>query len=176
MIDLSREMVGLLEDEAPWMLYLRRSSYFPCRLCTGKRLGPSVSCPECLGTGYVYRFERWRVYATNASDIVSHPNLTRTKDYGSLYIPADVFYMPPQMHPQIGDFIYEASFVGDRPVRLHMAWKLSHVFAFKADHGQLQYYYGAGRSISVGFNWHVLAARKTQGILTFDIGGKDLVG
>ncbi len=169
-IDLRKEIDDILKDYGYYVLLQRTSRKIHCSCFKEKYQEPDSHCPICYGSGWVNRIEKHKTYSQNQSLVVSKPGLNTMGPLGYIYTPANVYHFKHDVHPQIGDLIYEVGWNKDRPVNLHRCFKLSHSEAKRGDNGRIEFYFAASKAEAIDFKFkewtiHSIGSKKNYEIV-----------
>lgn len=116
-IDLRKEMSELMEDNYYWVLVQRVSHKVRCKCYNEKFLEGTSKCPICLGTGYIFKFDKVKTF--NQSISIMLEKLNYNTNIGSVLNNAKTFFFEETVKLNVGDYIWEVAWERDTPVKLN---------------------------------------------------------
>lgn len=141
MMDLRKEFQQLLDGFGQSFLLFVQSRSMRCETWDGKE--HDAHCMYCGGSGWAIRKLKRRAIPQNASDVISHSQLTKPTSVGDLWSPAYVFYFEPNIPLKPGDTILEVGWRQSIPWGLKRVFEIKHVDVMR-DHQELPAYLYAG--------------------------------
>jgi hypothetical protein len=139
-IDFRKEFDEMMGDFGHAVLLHRSGRKIRCRCWSEKYQEADSDCMLCGATGWVSRVERHDVRRDPAVQIVSQPNLNKQTKIGKMWVDAQNFWMKHNVHPQVGDYIYEVGWKGSKPTHLVQAYVINDVRSLRGDHGRIEYW------------------------------------
>lgn len=143
MIDLRKHFDEFLRDYGHYVLLQRTSRKIRCRCWDERHKEASPDCRICLGKGWISRIERHRTRYDTAIQVVSRPNLNQLTPVGRNWVDARAFYFAHDVHPKVGDMIFEVGwhpYNPHKPTHLIRAYVINDVYPFRGDRGRIEYY------------------------------------
>lgn len=181
-MDLRKEFDKILAEYGFPVILQRTSRKIHCRWVdpvTGKPCWDeraqegNPKCPICLGSGWVTRVERHMVRRDNASQIVTLPGSTMIAEPGRLWTPANNFYFRHDVHPQVGDLIFEVGWNRNRPVSLIAVHLIQHSEPNRGDRGRIEFYQAATRLVTLDKQYREGIIRSFGAVPTYTLVGGD---
>lgn len=139
-MDLRREFHKILENYGHDILLQRSSRYIRCSCWNCKYQEPLSSCPKCMGSGRVVRIERHRVRTETATNIITLPGRKQQTPIGQVSQQTRAFFMMHDVHPKVGDVIYEVGWDKDRPTNVLHAFEISYADEKRGKNGRIEFY------------------------------------
>jgi len=127
MVNLCDEFVNFLVQNGYNVTYIRRDERVRCRCADGGE--PSLTCPECLGTGFKVQRERHLTRRVSASVPESLVGILRSEEVGWVHPNAWIYYFKNDVVPKVKDLI-----IDDK------VYIITHVEAKRQEKGQVSYY------------------------------------
>lgn len=137
-VDLREEMCDLIKQTRYNVLLQRTSKKIRCRCFNHKYTEADSKCPICLGTGWLFKFEKLRSFKQDV-DTTAEGAILFTQ-VGELHHSYKVFYFEHDTHPKVKDYIWEVQWAGNKPTKLNELFKIKEVSDQRGENGKIEYY------------------------------------
>jgi hypothetical protein len=124
-IDLRLEYDQLVEDYGHEIRYARKTT-MPCTA----EVSNHDLCKECLGTGVVLMYETHTVRRDTATIPETWPGSVSLKSVGDWQVPAYIYYMRHDSHPETNDLIIDSDKI----------YEIKFPDPLRGDKGRIEYY------------------------------------
>jgi hypothetical protein len=151
-LNLRDEFLELLTDTGFYVLLQRQSKKIHCSCWNEKYQEGKHDCTLCGGTGWVVRIERHLTRNMDANIPVAEPTMNQVSNVGRSAVQLTRWYFMHDVHPQIGDMIYEVTWDPKnphKPTGLVAAHMINQAYAKRGDHGRIEYWSCAARSETI---------------------------
>lgn len=134
-IDLRREMAELAKENAYEVLIQKTSRKIRCSCFNEKYNEPDTKCPKCIGTGWLFKFEKQKAFKQSASP---SGQIVYT-DIGTMLSGYNTFFFEHNVSIDEGDYIWEVTWKEDKPIKLVNLYKVQSVDRKRGPSGSIQY-------------------------------------
>lgn len=137
-LDLREEMLELLKNTKYEILLQKTSRKVRCDCYNEKYQEANSKCHKCLGTGWLFRFEKHKTFK---QDYTSSPDSAILfTEVGQLSHNYRVFYFAHDIYPQSLDYIWEVTWNKNRPAGLKTLYKIKEVAEQRGLDGKIEYF------------------------------------
>ena len=136
-IDLRAELKTLMKHNMYEVLVQRCSKKVRCKCFNNVHNEPTSKCPICLGTGWVFKFEK--VKAFNQDIRASIGNAIITTDIARLYNENKTFFFEHTTKLNLGDYIWEVTWKNDKPISLVSLYKIQAIDCKRGLDGHIEF-------------------------------------
>lgn len=138
LIDLRKEMKKLLDNTKYKVLLQRTSKKIHCSCYNDKYHEGKAHCNKCLGTGYLFKFEKQKTFK---QDYASSPDSAILfTEIGQFSYNTRTFYFSHDSNPQAKDYIWEVSWKGEKPIELKNLYRIKSVGEQRGVNGRIEFY------------------------------------
>lgn len=137
-LDLREEAKKLLINTKYEVLLQKTSNKIRCNCYDNKYQEADSKCPKCLGTGWLFKFEKHKTFKQDESsnpidglDIIQAANINSNQR---------IFYFEHNVYPQIKDYIWEITWKNKRPYKLNELYKIKSVSDMRGETGKIEYF------------------------------------
>lgn len=136
-VNLRQEMIDLSNETAYEVLIQRTSSKIRCKCFNHKFQEPDARCPICIGTGWVFKFEKHKAFkqdmiANNNGNILFTPVGKLIQGYSKFFFQYDVPITKK-------DYIWEVAFKNGKPIKLIAMYQVEDLSPERGLDGQIEY-------------------------------------
>lgn len=169
MLDLRKEMDGILNSYGHYVLLQRMTKKLHCRCWHEKEQTAEAGCPFCLGSGYVSRIERHLIRRDIASPSSSLPNLIEQAPAAQVADENKLFFMRFDAQPKEGDLIFEVGWKGNKPTHLINAYEINYPDELRGDNGRIEFYQVWAKNIVFDTPIKGISIRKLGPVKNFEL-------
>ena len=138
MIDLRKEMKKMLDNTKYKIMLQKTSKKIHCKCYNEKYHEAKNKCNICLGTGWVFKFEKHKAFkqdCTNSAD-----SAILFTGAGQFSYNSKIFYFSHDVHPQAKDYIWEVTWKGEKPKSLQNLYRIQSIGEQRGENGRIEYY------------------------------------
>lgn len=136
-IDLRKELTELMSENMYEVLLQRTSKKIRCKCYNEKYREADSKCPVCLGSGWLFKFEKCKAF--NQDIRASVGNAIITTDLGKLSNENKTFFFEHNVPMSVGDYIWEVAWENDMPVSLINLFKINAIDEKRGASGRIEY-------------------------------------
>lgn len=148
-INLRDEFHEIMQNYGHYILIQRTGRSIRCSCWSEKYQEAEPECSLCGGTGWLSRIERHLTRKESASQIISKPNLRQQNPTGKTWIDTHHFYFYHNVHPQVGDYIYEVGWSGHKPTHLSRMYMINDIDPLRGDNGRIEYWTASAKAETI---------------------------
>lgn len=134
LIDMRKEVDKLLEDTKYTVLIQRTNRKIHCSCYNRKYHEGHAHCNKCLGTGYLFKFEKHKTFKQGSSGSILFTEI------GQFTQNTRLFYFAHDVHPQVKDYIWEVTWKGSKPIKLQSLYRITSVSDKRGINGRIEYF------------------------------------
>ena len=142
-IDLRTEF-SILENDFGHDCLLVRPSKMLCTCSAQEGQQAAPFCPKCLGTGRRIKLERIKAVSREALMVNATQVSTMFNQFGEMYTNTRVYYLNYKLVPPPDCYIYNVSWVDNKPKTIIAAYKMRYAEAIRGDNGRTEFYVCSG--------------------------------
>lgn len=136
-INLRDELAELSKESAYEVLVQKTSRKIRCSCFNEKYSEPDPKCPKCIGTGWLFKFERQKAFKQSASAGVSGNVLIA--EIGMVASGYSTFFFQHDAQIDEKDYIWEVAWKENKPIKLMNLYKAEGVEKKRGETGSIQY-------------------------------------
>lgn len=136
-IDLRDEMNELAKESAYEILIQKTSRKIRCSCFNEKYSEPDSKCPKCIGTGWLFKFEKQKAFKQSASAGTS--GTIAFTEMGVITSNYSTFFFQHDTVIDEGDYIWEVAWKENKPIKLINLYKAQSVDKKRGESGSVQY-------------------------------------
>lgn len=138
-INLRDEMSELIDGSQYEVLVQRTSQKIRCSCFNEKYGEPDAKCSKCIGTGWLFKFERHKTFkqdiiANNDGDILVTPLGQLVQGYVKFFFTHDVLISQ-------NDYIWEVAWKNNKPIKLVALYQIKSHSDQRGSSGTIEYKY-----------------------------------
>lgn len=136
-IDLRKELADMIKETKYEVLVQRTSKKINCD-CYNKKYKESESkCPKCIGTGYLFRFERRKCFKQDALSASS--SQIAFSDIGILSNGYHAMFFEYNTPLNENDYVWEVGWMKQRPIKLMNLYKITSIREYRSETGSVAF-------------------------------------
>lgn len=167
---MRKEFDELIEQYGHAVLMHRTGRKIRCRCFSSKYQEPEADCKFCFGTGWVGRIERHKIRGKSAVQTISRTNLGQQTEIGTMWVDAMTYYMRHNVHPQVGDLIYEVGWRNSqKPSHLIRTYEINDTYPNRTDNGKIDYWTVSLKSRTINLDVQNILVRAIGPIKNYEL-------
>lgn len=167
MISINNNFDNVIEKYGNYILLVRHDKKVKCTCWNNQYQAPTKSCKKCLGTGYIFKAEKFKARSMGAAIPETLPRALKDSELGEVIISSRMFYLSRNVEPDIQDYIIECEWDQfNRPVfgKYSGVYEINYAEPFRGDNGNVEFFRVACKYDPIqisGFKAYLAAKQKT---------------
>ena len=136
-INLREELKDLMRENSYEVLIQRTSKKVRCKCFNEKYNEPDSKCPICLGTGWLFKFDKCKAFNQDIRAAVG--NALINTDIGVRINENKTFVVEHDVDMSVGDYIWEVTWREGKPISLLSLFKIEAISENRGSSGRIEF-------------------------------------